>query len=75
MAPFRQLEFEKFLRRKIPGISFLKWEPGRGHGLLTVSMEDGREVMTRVPGTATDQPRRRENIVSAIRKRLNGQWA
>lgn len=70
MPNYRRDELEKFLRRKIDGIAEITWGPKRRHLLLTVEMVDGRSVSTQVPNTATDQPRRRENIAAGIRRLL-----
>lgn len=70
MANFRCLEFERFLRRKVPHIVRVVWEKRGGHYSAVVTSRAGVSVRVSMPGTVTDQPRRRENLASFIRRQL-----
>lgn len=70
MPVFRKGEMEKFIRRCLPDVARISWDVNRGHTTVYVDMADGRRVGAACPSTATDQPRRRKNIVATLRRKL-----
>lgn len=64
------VELERYIRRKLPNVSKVKWRKSSNHTHLFVESDDGKEVHLQVSSTPSDH-RARMNITARVKNRLD----